>query len=171
MNWTIRRAGWADAEALALIGAASFLATFAEVHTGVEIAQHCRSEHSVVAYERLLQAPADAWLVETTATAAPVGYALLGDADLPGCRNGDLELKRIYLLPGYHGTGAGAELMQRVLERARERGAKRLLLGVYSGNARALAYYRKHAFQKIADHRFFVGETGYDDVVLALQLE
>ena len=85
MNWTIRRAGWADAEALALIGAASFLATFAEVHTGVEIAQHCRSEHSVVAYERLLQAPA-----ATTPLSFSGGFLLSGRPPSRGRRAGSL---------------------------------------------------------------------------------
>jgi ribosomal protein S18 acetylase RimI-like enzyme len=159
----------ADAEALALIGAATFMATFAEVHTGAEIAAHCRNEHSAAAYARLVGAGAEAWLVET-ATAAPVGYAVLAPADLPGQRDGDLELKRIYLLPGYHGGGAGADLMRMVVDRARERGAARLLLGVYSANGRALAYYRKHGFVRIGEHRFFVGATGYDDFVLALPL-
>lgn len=54
VNWSIRLAGAADAKALALIGAATFLETFAEVHTGAEIVAHCEAEHSVSAYERLL---------------------------------------------------------------------------------------------------------------------
>ncbi len=170
MTWTIRAAGAADAEALALIGAATFLETFAIVHTGAEILAHCRSEHSAAAYSRLIGPECDAWILETAATAAPLGYAMLTTADLPGQSAGDLELKRIYVLSRFHGDGAGAELMRRVVTRARERGAERLLLSVYSGNERALAFYRKQGFAKIGDHRFFVGETGYLDFVLALQL-
>ena len=60
--------------------------------------------------------------------------------------------------------------MRRTVVRARERGAKRLLLSVYCDNERALAFYRKQGFEKIGDNRFFVGETGYLDFVLAMPL-
>ena len=170
MNWVIRRAGAEDAEALALVGAATFLETFAPVHTGAEIVAHCREEHSVSAYLRLLGAESDVWIVETAATGAPIGYAILTAPDLPGGEASDLELKRIYLLSSQHGGGAGAELMRLAVARARERGAARLLLSVYSGNPRAIAFYRKQGFDKIGDHRFYVGETGYDDLVLAKPL-
>lgn len=170
MTWSIRGAERADAGALSLIGSATFLETFAAVHTGDEIVAHCRDEHSVAAYERLIGPDCDCWILETAATKAPIGYSMLTPADLPGQRDGDLELKRIYVLSRFHGGGAGAELMRRAIVRARDRGAERMLLSVYSDNARAIAFYRKQGFQKIGDHHFFVGETGYLDFVLALPL-
>ena len=169
--WTIRRAGSADAGALALIGAATFLETFADMHTGAEIVAHCAAEHSPAAYERLLGADTDAWIVETVPTGAPLGYAILGKPELPGSRPGDLELKRIYTLSRLHGTGAGASLMAAALAQTAARGAERLLLGVYSGNARAIAFYRKAGFERVGEHRFIVGETGYEDWILARQIQ
>lgn len=65
MNWTIRAASHADADALALVGAATFLETFAPVHTGQEIVDHCRKEHSPEAYRRLIGPESDAWIVES----------------------------------------------------------------------------------------------------------
>jgi diamine N-acetyltransferase len=168
--WTIRRANQADAGVLALIGAATFLETFAEVHTGDEIVAHCAAEHSPAAYMRLLGADADAWVAQTSLTGAPLGYAILGRPDLPGSRPGDLELKRIYTLSRLHGTGAGAALMAAVLAQAAARGAERLLLGVYSGNPRAIALYRKAGFERVGEHRFIVGETGYEDWILARRI-
>ena len=168
--WSIRSAGPADAGSLALIGAATFLETFAEVHTAAEIVAHCAMEHSLAAYLRLLDAETDAWLAETSATGAPLGYAILAPPDLPGARPGDLELKRIYTLSRLHGSGAGPALLAATLARAQERGAARLLLGVYSGNARAIAFYGKAGFARIAAHRFLVGGTGYEDWVLAREL-
>jgi ribosomal protein S18 acetylase RimI-like enzyme len=170
MTWSIRSASPRDADALALVGAATFLETFAPVHTGDEIVAHCRNEHSAAFYARLLGPECDGWILETAATQAPVGYAVLTPADLPGQAAGDLELKRIYVLSRYHGSGAGPELMRRVVERARERGAARLLLSVFSENLRAIAFYEKQGYRKIGEHRFFVGETGYLDLVLALPL-
>ncbi len=170
-RWTIREAGGGDADLLSLIGAATFLETFADVHTGAEIVEHCSKHHSSEAYRALLAGGADAWLVETQNTHAPLGYAVLADVDLPGAEPDDLELKRIYTLARLHGSGAAAELMDQVMAQARRRGAARLLLDVYSRNGRAIAFYRRYGFRKIADVRFFVGATGYDDVVLAAPLE
>ena len=46
MNWEIRAAAVSDVEALALIGAATFLETFAGVLDGTAIIEHCERQHS-----------------------------------------------------------------------------------------------------------------------------
>ena len=51
---------------------------------------------------------------------------------------------------------------------ARAEGASRLLLGVYQGNERALAFYERMGFDKIGTRQFDVGGRIYDDWVLAL---
>ena len=44
-SWTIREAGADDAAALALIGAATFLETFAGILDGDAIVAHCAAKH------------------------------------------------------------------------------------------------------------------------------
>lgn len=172
MEWMVRDTTDADADRLALIGGATFLETFAGVLDGSAIVEHCRREHSPATYSRYLAASAQAWLAEADGGQAPVGYALLGTADLPGAASDgtDLELKRIYALSRFHGSGIGAALLHRATSEAARRDAARLLLGVYAGNARALAFYAKNGFKQIADRRFRVGDRDYDDVVLAKML-
>lgn len=169
MNWTIRRATEADIGTLALIGSATFLETFAGVLNGAAIVTHCMREHAADAYAQHLVSGAVAWLAECEAGSAPVGFALLGKPDLPGMNmdGSDLELKRIYALSRFHGSGIGAALIDKVIDEAVQRVAKRLLLGVYAGNLRAQAFYVKNGFTKIADRKFNVGGREYDDVVLA----
>jgi ribosomal protein S18 acetylase RimI-like enzyme len=172
VKWHVRKASADDTERLALVGSATFLETFAGVLDGSAIVAHCQREHSAAAYERYLRFGACAWLAETEAGRAPVGFALLSTADLPGSDpgGGDLELKRIYALSRFHGSGLGAELMQRAVACAMEKQARRLLLGVYAGNDRALAFYAKSGFTRIAERRFRVGDLEYDDIVLASPL-
>jgi GNAT superfamily N-acetyltransferase len=81
-----------------------------------------------------------------------------------------MELKRIYSLSRFHGTGVGGALMQYAVEYARETQAPRLMLGVYAGNERARAFYRKQGFTRIADRLFRVGDRDYDDIVFAKAL-
>lgn len=170
MTWRIRAAGDGDAARLALVGAATFLETFAGVLDVNAIVPHCRHEHGEEAYRRLLHDGYRGWIGEADTGGAPIGYALLGPTTLPGSRSGDLELKRIYVLSRFHGSGLGAALLSRAVEHAAEQGAHRVLLGVYAGNARAIAFYRKNGFEQIADRRFQVGERAYDDAVLARPL-
>lgn len=169
MTWQVRAASGADADGLALVGSATFLETFAGVLEGSAIIEHCKREHSPAAYLAYLEHGACAWLAETALGQAPVGFALLGATDLPGSEPGgaDLELKRIYTLPKFHGGGMGARLMECALDEARRRGARRLLLGVYAGNDRAMAFYAKNGFDRIAQRRFRVGDRDYDDIVFA----
>lgn len=168
MHWRIRSAAADDADRLALIGAATFLETFAGILNGQAILDHCAQAHSAGAYRAFLQDGASAWLAETP-DAAPVGFALLGETDLPGSAGdgSDVELKRIYVLSRFHGLGVGDALMQAALEDARRRGAARLLLGVFAGNARAQAFYRRQGFEEIARRLFRVGRRDYDDIVFA----
>ena len=171
---TLHAATLADCALLSLIGSATFAATYPHMIAAEDMLSHCQNRHSEAAYQQLLQAGAHAWLAFDR---APVGYALvtapdlLTAPDLPiETQPGDLELMRIYALPTYQGRGVGARLMQAAIVHAASCGAPRLLLGVYEGNARALAFYRKCGFQIIAERRFQVGEAVYRDEVLALSL-
>ena len=82
---------------------------------------------------------------------------------------GDIELKKIYLLSRFHGSGIAGRLFEAALTGAA--GHDRLLLGVKQDNERAIAFYRKQGFEQIATRRFDVGGTFYDDVVLARALD
>ena len=63
------------------------------------------------------------------------------------------------MLSRLHGSGLGAELMERALNDARAMGKRRVLLGVYGGNARARAFYERQGFAVAGERRFLVGET------------
>lgn len=170
----IRRCGREDAERLALVGAATFLETFAGVIHGDDILAHCASQHTAQRYAAWLADDAShaLWLAEAQPGQAPIGFAMLSPPDLPSVAThaDDLELKRIYLLHRFLGGGHGAALMRVAVEQARARGAGRLLLGVYAKNERALAFYERQGFRSVGERRFRVGDNDYEDVILALDL-
>jgi GNAT superfamily N-acetyltransferase len=104
-----------DEHALALVGQATFLETFAGILDGADILAHCHTQHTAAVYA--------AWLRERAGVAvargdhrrgfAPIGYLGLGAAELPvpDARETDIELKRIYVLKRFQGTGVGDALM------------------------------------------------------------
>ncbi|MDY7096942.1 MAG: GNAT family N-acetyltransferase [Pseudomonadota bacterium] len=163
---TIRAAGVEDAARLSLISDATFLETFAGQIAGDALVEHCRAKHAPVYLARLLEQGAKAWLVELDD--APVGYALLTPPELDAARDGDVELKKIYLLSRFHGGGIAARLFDAALEGAS--GHQRLLLGVKDDNSLAIAFYKKQGFHQIGTRQFDVGGKLYDDIVLARDL-
>lgn len=169
MTVTIRACDAGDAAALALVGQATFLETYAGVLPASDIVAHCAHQHAATLYAAWLADPAyRLWLAEMDEGHAPVGYAVLAPPDLPVATDErDLELKRIYLLNRFQGTGVGAGLMAAALDGARVAGARRVLLGVFSLNARAIAFYARQGFVEAGVRKFHVGENDYDDFVLA----
>lgn len=167
---TLRRCAPGDEEALSLIGQATFLGAYAGMVDGGDILAHCRTAHSSAAYAQWLERPtARAYLLETPPGNAPIGYLLVGEPDLPvpDPQPTDYEVKRIYVLQHFQGTGLGRRLMDQAIVAAKGLSRTRLLLGVYGKNTAALAFYAKQGFQQISTRRFHVGHHIYDDAVLA----
>ena len=170
---TIRRADEKDADPLALIGAATFVETFAGVLDGDDIVAHCRQQHSSDVYARWLHNPAARlWIVQAIPGAAPVGYMVLDRAALPvtDLRPTDYEIKRVYLLNRFQGGGIGRRLVKLAADESRILGADRLLLGVYKGNERAIGFYHRVGFATVGERVFQVGGRGYEDHLMALEL-
>ena len=163
---TIRSAGPDDAARLSLVASATFLETFAGLIDGDALIAHCEAKHDPAYLSGLLRDGAKAWLAEIDH--APIGYALLTEPELDAAQDGDIELKKIYVLSRFHGSGIAARLFDAVMAGAKAH--RRLVLGVKDDNHRALSFYRKQGFAQIATRRFDVGGTLYDDVVLAREL-
>jgi ribosomal protein S18 acetylase RimI-like enzyme len=171
---TIRPAVPGDENALGVVGAATFLESFSETIPGADLIAHCQNQHDPSVYKAYItsQDPKYAcWIAEQSATGAPIGYAVTSAVEPPteGLPD-DIELKRIYVFSKYHGTGTGRELMTQTLQHAREIGAKRMLLGTYDQNHRAVAFYQRAGFEKVGERRFPVGNQVFNDIVMGVSL-
>lgn len=183
----LRRATAPDAAALALVGGATFLEAFTWMLPGADIVAFCARQHTAEFYARALAQPSTRITLATTGVDAPVGYAMVVTPDLPTIepREGDVELKRIYLFSRfrsnatvvYDGAGrllagvrGGQALLDAALADARELGGRRLLLGVNAGNARAVAFYERNGFAVIGTRTFEVGAQQCSDYILAREL-
>jgi ribosomal protein S18 acetylase RimI-like enzyme len=170
----VREAVIADAAALAVVGAATLLDAFAGLVPGDSLLAHCAKHHHAAAYVAYFEKPETrVWIAEVPPGAAPVGYAMVTAPDFPVglAGEGDLELRRIYVLTRFHGGGAGRRLMEKAIAHARAQRANRLLLGVHPDNQRALAFYRRNGFVQIGTRTFHVGASVFEDPVFALDLQ
>jgi diamine N-acetyltransferase len=167
-----RKAVAADAESLAYLGAATFLASFAYDHPGGPLIDHLRDQHSATYYAAALGDPDIDIVIGETPLGAPVGYAMVTPPAHPTLQQpGDIELKRIYLLGPWQGGGNGRDLLNLVFNVANERGAKRTLLAVYEQNVRAVAFYERAGFAAIGETVFMVGPMPFRDLVYARNMD
>ena len=172
MDLTYRKAGLDDADAIALIGAATFLESFAGEIDGRGLIRHCVEKHSAETYSKALQTPGHAiFLAELAPGASPVGYLHLTPPDLPiSTSDDDVEVKRIYLLGRMQGHKIGRALMDLAIDHGRSVGAARVLLGVHDGNHGAIGFYERLGFERVGERDFDVGGVIYHDWIYALKL-
>jgi ribosomal protein S18 acetylase RimI-like enzyme len=165
----VRRAVPADAAAFSLLGRATFLESYAHLLPATDIITHAEHQHAPEKYAGWLADPAcHAWLAVAGAGGAPVGYlvATPPDLPLPDIDARDLEIRRVYLLHRFQGLGVGRWLMEEALSAARAAGHRRVLLGVYSRNDAALAFYSRLGFTQAGTREFRVGAHEYHDYIL-----
>ncbi|MEQ1883575.1 MAG: GNAT family N-acetyltransferase [Bryobacteraceae bacterium] len=166
----LRECGPEDGDALALLGAATFLETYAGVLPKDAILAHCRKHHYADRYREWMAEP-DVHIAIVEVNDAPVGYAVVCPVDSSiAAQPGDIELRRIYLLHRFHRAGMGQALMDWALEKTTELGFRRLVLGVYPGNTPAIRFYKRIGFNEIGERRFQVGELLFVDPVLAKEV-
>lgn len=156
----IRRAGSADAKALAEIGRATFTETFGHLYPPGDLADFLAEAYGAVRIAGDLADPAKAsWLVE--AEGEVVGYAHAGPCGLPHAevRPEDGELKRFYLLKPWQGGGLGGRLFDQVMDWLRADGPRTVWIGVWSENHGAQRFYARRGFRKVGEYDFPVGCT------------
>ena len=169
LRW--RLAGPADARALCHLGRATFLATFAVDHPGGALLDFLDTAHDIALYRGWLADPAYRIFIGETPLGAPAGYAMLTPPAHPHLsRADDIELKRIYLLPPWQGSGEADRLIGLAIDEARDKGAERLILAVYEVNSRARRFYERHGFFHIGETTFMVGDVEFPDLVYARRL-
>ena len=157
----IRRAGPADAAALARIGASTFVDTFGHMYPDEDLQGFLRESHTPEAYARYLADPAYAlWLLEDDDGDA-LGYALAGPSGLPHpeVAPGDGELKRLYVDPTLHNGGWGGRLFREALAWLERDGPRTLWISVWSENLGAQRFYARHGFEKAGEYEFPVGRV------------
>jgi ribosomal protein S18 acetylase RimI-like enzyme len=88
------------------------------------------------------------------------GYVKLREGRTPGLLGNvsGMEIARIYVMNNMIGKGVGKQLMQSVIDIAKEKGKDVLWLGVWEKNQRAIDFYTKWGFEKFDETDFLLGD-------------
>ncbi|HEX8617769.1 MAG TPA: GNAT family N-acetyltransferase [Thermoanaerobaculia bacterium] len=161
---TIRFATPDDAATLAAFGARTFRDAFAADNRAEDMDAYVGQAYGETQQRRELEDPNQAvLLVERDGV-------LLAYAHLRISEN-EVEIARFYVDRAHHGEGIAQELMQHAIDVARERGAKRVWLGVWERNPRAIRFYEKCGFVDFGSHPFLIGSDLQTDRLMALVID
>ncbi len=169
MSVTYRTATADDADALALLGEATFKATFGHLYQPDDLAIFLQN-HSPVNWAKELNDSAFTVRVAEL-DGKMIGYAKLGPPHLPFEPRGEAaELRQLYVVEEMKGQGIAHSLIDWVIDRARDRRADHLYLSVFTDNHRARRFYEKLGFEPEGTYAFMVGNHADEDIVMRLQL-
>ncbi|KKB37764.1 GNAT family N-acetyltransferase [Bacillus thermotolerans] len=77
-----------------------------------------------------------------------------------------LEIERIYIKSSFQGHGLGKYLLNKAIEVAMERNKKKVWLGVWEENEKAIAFYKKMGFVQTGAHSFYMGDEEQTDLIM-----
>lgn len=171
-----RRATSGDAALLHDVAAATFPLACPPDSSPQDVQEFIDTHLTVERFEDYLADPTRDLLLAMDGDRA-VGYTMLiaadpADPDVAASitRRPTVELSKFYVRPDAHGSGIAAQLIERSVELARERGAASVWLGVNDQNARANRFYEKSGFATVGTKRFLLGTRWENDFVRELAL-
>lgn len=172
MTVTVSTAGLWDAEQLADLAAVTFPLACPPGSSKAAIAAFI---DSVLSHERFGEYLADPQrtILAASEDASMVGYAMLvsgppSDPDVARVLTyaPTMEISKMYVLPGHHGSEVAAALMAESLARATLDGCTGIWLGVNQQNLRAQRFYAKQGFEIVGTKTFTLGSEVHDDFVM-----
>jgi GNAT superfamily N-acetyltransferase len=165
MTIAFRDATPADLDAIDRIFRASFVATFGHLYSAPDLEAFLDKFTPEAWAEEMAGVDYAFRLAEDEGRA--VGFLKLGPLTVPvEPAQRALELRQLYVLEPWHGSGVGAALMEWALGEAARREVRELYLTVYTDNHRALRFYQRYGFEAIGRYDFMVGSQADEDIIM-----
>ena len=171
-NLRFRDGDVSDAARIADIGRHTFSETFGHVYKKSDLDAYLKSYFSEERVGRdLADDNYDYRIAE--APSGLLGYAKIGPVS-PGLKQefpDALQLHRLYVREARQGVGVGGILLSWAIERARERGAATLCLGVWTNNQHAIRVYENRGFKNGDTYEIYVGDAKDQELKMSLDLK
>lgn len=158
-TYAIRRASVNDLDVLRELGRRTFTQTFGHLYALTDLAAFLEDAYSREKFgARLADERTAFWLLERDQE--PIGFAEAGPCHLPhpDVREGDGELRKLYVLASHRGGGRGRMLLETALEWLPTANPGTQWLGVWSENFGAQRLYTSYGFARAGEYYFKVGD-------------
>jgi ribosomal protein S18 acetylase RimI-like enzyme len=164
-QWSIRRAIFDDAAALAALKLKTFRETFVDGvmdmgYSPENLAIFEARSYGVDNVSAELSDPKRAQWVAEAGDGARAGYVHVGPCKLPHPEAGPEqgELYQIYIAERWQRHGLGRDLLNVAFDWLGENMPGPIWLGVFSGNIKAQDVYAARGFVKVGEYEFMVGD-------------
>ena len=160
-----------DAEELAEFAARTFQETFVADNKPEDIQAHLSANYGTKQQASELADPSVTTILARR-NRELLAYAQVRRSTPPPCvtHAAPIELHRLYVDRGAHGSGLASKLMQSVHQAARYFDGQHIWLGVWERNARAIAFYEKTGFVDVGSTIYMVGPDRQVDRVLVASI-
>jgi ribosomal protein S18 acetylase RimI-like enzyme len=148
MNVIVRKADTGDAGMISLIGTISFRDAFGKEFDKENLEDYLKTTYNPGKIADNIDGEENIYYIAEVNN-KPVGFAKLKNFSL----NEDIDsfnqvqLEKIYVLPGYQNSGAGSALLREIVNIANEIGPDYLWLDVYTGNEKTIRFCERHGFK------------------------
>ncbi len=158
-----------DAALLSVLSQRTFSETFGHLYAPDDLAAFLARLSTKAWRDELADSAFAVRIAEDAAQA--IAFAKLGPPALPFKPEGKaVELRQLYVLAPWQGTGIAGTLMNWAIASARKRGADMLRLSVFVDNHRAKRFYMKRGFERVGTYAFMVGTHADEDDIMRLWL-
>ncbi|HLP03474.1 MAG TPA: GNAT family N-acetyltransferase [Opitutaceae bacterium] len=166
-----RRATAPDAAVLATLATAVWVDTYCGAGLPTAYAEYLLAEFNPERIAATIAAPdAVFWIAEAAEGMIGFAHLHLGARTEHLAAQRQAEVSRLYVLGRFARRGIGRALLQQCQAAAAQWGADALWLTMYTGNAKARAFYQALGWTKIGDWAFTLAGESYPNDVLALSL-
>ena len=170
MNIKIKTAKPSDAAVISSIGKLSFRDAFMHLFNNKkELQEYLDFTYKPEKIEKSIRRENNVYFIAYVEN-VPAGFAKLKKSSLESQIESiaQMELQKIYVLSYYHGSGAGAALLNRVIEFAKETEPDYVWLHVHISNQKAVRFYEKNGFQISGKHHFTIGTQTFEFHIMCL---
>jgi ribosomal protein S18 acetylase RimI-like enzyme len=170
MKIRVNIATLSDAASISTIGRLSFRDAFARLfNSKTELQEYLDFTYQPEKIGRSIRKENNVYFIAYVEDVA-VGFAKLKKNSLESKIRSvaQMELQKIYVLSYYHGSGAGAALMDAVIGYAHQISPDYLWLHVHISNEKALRFYLKKGFNISGKHFFTIGTQTFEFHMMCL---
>lgn len=160
MNFTIKKATKKDIPALAIVSKKAFYLPHKEAIPKAIIERYMRTNFSeATLLKEITNTDFEFHLIYVDDTLAGFSKIICNSKNKNIAAENVTKMERLYLTEDFFGLGLGKELFQFNLALAKEKKQKGIWLYVWIKNYRAIDFYKKFGFKKIASFDFPISET------------
>lgn len=167
----IRKAFLVDLEELVELSQQTFIESFANENTEENMQlylRECLSPQKLL--EELYDKNSTFFFLEDEQQ--NLGYMKLNVKSFPKeiQDRSSMEIERIYIRQKYQGQGLGLYLLHQAMEIAKYQNLRRIWLGVWQHNAKAIKFYERTGFKVFGQHLFMLGNDPQTDLLMCKDL-